>query len=148
MARPSRIYLDTCALMRLFDGRSQTRIDIEASAIETFFRFPQKGKVQWVAGEVLEAEILGNPDRKARARVSRLLSGATERIILSDAAFLRAGRLERLGYGALHLACAEDTAADALLTTDDRFLRRARHGLGHPEIAVENSVNWLQRFKP
>ena len=54
--------------------------------------------------------------------------------------------LERLGfraYDALHLACAEEGGADVLLTTDDRFLRRAeRHG-NILRVQIENPILWL-----
>lgn len=58
--------------------------------------------------------------------------------------------LEQIGYGpfdALHLAIAEDSGADVLLTTDDRFTRQANRGLGNPTIPM-NPVNWLRGGKP
>jgi len=83
--------------------------------------------------------------------VLELLASSTERITLTDTAFQRAEDLEKLGYGAfdaLHLACAEQAQVDALLTTDDRFIRLVRRGLGNPSIQVENPVNWIRGFTP
>jgi len=58
----------------------------------------------------------------------------------------RADELTALGYGAfdaLHTACAEALLADHLLTTDDRFLRKAARHIGKPGVRVLNPVNWL-----
>ena len=63
----------------------------------------------------------------------------------------RARLLNALGYGefdALHLAIAEDSKADLLLTTDDRFLRLAGRGVGNPFIRVINPLDYLQEVKP
>jgi predicted nucleic acid-binding protein len=101
--------------------------------------------------EVLEAEILNNPNSDTRVEVLELLAASTERIILTNAAFQRAEDLEKLGYGAfdaLHLACAEQAQVDGLLTTDDRFIRRVQRGLGNSAIKVENPVNWIRGFTP
>jgi predicted nucleic acid-binding protein len=57
----------------------------------------------------------------------------------SAAAEIRGRSLHDLGYGlfdALHLACAKEAAVDALLTTDDRFLRKALRGIGNPAVRV------------
>jgi predicted nucleic acid-binding protein len=151
MPRTPRIYLDTCALIRLFDEESQARVRAESHAVEEFFTRVFQGTVRWVVSEVLEAEILNNPYSDERPEVLELLASSTERIILTDETFRRADVLEKLGYeafDALHLACAEQAQVDGLLTTDDRFIRRVRRGLGNPAIPVENPVNWGRRFTP
>lgn len=151
MAGTARVYLDTCALTRLFDQASQSRIRLESQAVEEFFLILFEEKSKWVTSEVIEAEILNNPDNNTSAKTMRLLGAASERIVLSDAAFHRAEVLERLGYGAfdaLHLACAEQAAVDVLLTTDDRFIRQVHRGLGKPAVQVENPVHWMRKFVP
>jgi predicted nucleic acid-binding protein len=151
MARILRIYLDACALIRLFDKGSQARIRAESQAVEEFFTFVFQGTVRWVVSEVLEAEILNNPYSDMRPEVLELLASSAERIILTDDAFQRADVLEKLGHGAfdaLHLACAEQARVDALLTTDDRFIRRVQRGLGNSAITVENPVNFRRRLTP
>jgi len=60
----------------------------------------------------------------------------------------RAKVLHAAGYGAfdaLHLAHAEADGVEALLTTDDRFIKRAQRGLGNPLVRVVNPVDWLRR---
>jgi len=42
------------------------------------------------------------------------------------------------------LSSAEAGKADVLLTTDDRFLKRAARGIGSPRVLVLNPVNWLR----
>ena len=151
MARIPRIYLDACALLRLFDKESQARIRTESHAVEEFFTLVFQGTVRWVVSEVLEAEILNNPYSDKRPEVLELLASSAERIILIDEAFQRAEVLEKLGYGAfdaLHLACAQQARVDGVLTTDDRFIRRVQRGLGKSAIAVENPINWRRRFTP
>ena len=146
-----RIYLDACALIRLFDNGSQARVRAESHAVEEFFTLVFQGTVKWVVSEVLEAEILNNPYSDKRRGTQELLASAAERIILTDEAFQRASALEKLGHGAfdaLHLAGAEQARVDSLLTTDDRFIRRVQRGLGNYAITVENPVNWRRRFAP
>lgn len=151
MSRIPRVYLDACALIRLFDEESQARVRAESHAVEEFFTRVFQGTVRWVVSEVLEAEVLNNPYSDKRPEVLELLALSTERIILTDDAFERAAFLEELGHGAfdaLHLACAEQAQVDALLTTDDRFIRRVQRGLGNSAIRVENPVNWMKGFTP
>jgi len=149
MLRIPRIYLDTCALIRLFDKGGQARVRAESHAVEDFLAQVIQGTARWVVSEVLEAEILNNPYSDTRPEVLELLTLSTERIIVTDEAFQRAEILEKLGHGtfdALHLACAEQAKCDLLLTTDDRFIRRVRRGLGNSSMPVENPVNWRRRF--
>ena len=145
-----QVYLDACALNRLFDDRTQPRVRKESEAVERFFNLLLQKKVGWLASEVLEAEVLNNPASNMRREALKLISLAPIRIVVTDATFQRADDLEHLGYGAydaLHLACAEQGKADSLLTTDDRFINRARRGLGKPSVKVQNPVNWITEFK-
>jgi len=151
MPRIPRLYLDSCALIRLFDEGSQARVRAESQAVEEFFAFVFRGTAKWVVSEVLEAEILDNPYSNRRPEVLGLLASSSERIILTDGTFQRADALENLGYGAfdaLHLACAEQAQVDGLITTDGRFIRRVQRGLGNSTITVENPVDWRRKFKP
>lgn len=142
-----KIYLDACALNRLLDDHSQLRIRREAEAVEGILRLIEDEEGQWIAGAVLEAEIMRNPDMQRREDALALLHFATQHPTLSAPVITRAIFLEKTGYGAfdaLHLAMAEETGADVLLTTDDRFLRKAERGLGNPAVLVLNPLNWLE----
>jgi predicted nucleic acid-binding protein len=151
MPRIPRVYLDACALIRLFDEGIQARVRDESHAVEEFLARVFQGAVDWVVSEVLEAEILNDLYGDERPEVVELLALSTERIVLTDETFQRADALEKVGYGAfdaLHLACAEQARVDALLTTDDRFIRRVQRGVGNCAITVENPVSWVKGFTP
>jgi len=46
-------------------------------------------------------------------------------------------------FDALHLACAESVFAEVLLTTDDKFLNKAKKNKNKLRFKVENPVIWL-----
>ena len=76
-----------------------------------------------------------------------LLARANEFILLTEAEVSRATTLESLGFksfDALHIASAESGTADILLTTDDRFVRRAKRVSEQLHVRVENPHTWLQ----
>jgi hypothetical protein len=142
-----RIYLDACCLNRLTDDQSQPRIAKEADAVEQIFRLLRAKTVEWSSSSVLEAETSNNPDAERRCEVEVLLLLATHNIPLSSQIVQRAEHLEALGYGAfdaLHLSAAETSMADVLLTTDDRFIKRATRAVGLPRVRVLNPVEWLR----
>jgi len=143
-----KIYLDACVLNRLSDDRTQARVAAEAEAIENIFRMILLGSVEWSASVALEREIGRNPDRDKRNDALALLSYAGELHEIAEIVKERAKELHAVGYGAfdaLHLAYAEADCVDALLTTDDRFIKKAGRGLGNPLIQVMNPVDWLRR---
>jgi predicted nucleic acid-binding protein len=95
----------------------------------------------------LEAETGSNPDPERRYEVEVLLLLATDSIPLSSEIVQRAEELEALGYGAfdaLHVSSAEAGAAEVLLTTDDRFIKRAARAVGSPRVRILNPVEWLR----
>jgi hypothetical protein len=68
-----------------------------------------------------------------------LLLLATNTVPLDAQIIQRAKELEAVGYGAfdaLHLSSAEAGAAEVLLTTDDRFIKRAGRSVGSPRVRV------------
>jgi len=151
VARVLRIYLDSCAINRLTDDPSQTRVRLEADAIELVFRHIRAGRAHWIASSILEAELRRNPDSRQRSDALAMLLYATEYRRLRPDVTDRAKVLKLLGYGefdALHLALAENSTADLLLTTDDRFLRQALRGLGGPSIRVANPLDYAKEVAP
>lgn len=142
-----RVYLDACCLSRLTDDQSQARIREEAEAVEQVLVGVRRGTVELLSSEALDDEVRRNPlmDRRMEAQTTLSLA-ATSTKIDEDIA-LRAQSLVGLGYGpfdALHLAAAESAGADALLTTDDRFLKRTARKLGNPRIPVQNPLSWIK----
>ena len=145
-----RIYLDACALNRLTDDQSQPRIHAEAEAVERIFHLIWKRKIEWSASTPLAAELHRNPNTGKRQDAMALLSYAGPLISPEPNALKRAELLEAAGYGAfhaLHLAGAEAAKVDALVTTDDRFIKQAARGLGNPTVRVLNPLDWLQEVR-
>jgi len=141
-----RIYLDACALGRLFDLPAEPRVRKEFEAMQTIFRMIAGKEIDWNASTTLVAEIRRNRNDEDRMGAMALLSFASKILELESTESLRAVTLHQVGYGAtdaIHLAIAEASTA-TLLTTDDRFLKRARRGVGTPLVRVVNPVEWLR----
>ena len=142
-----KIYLDTCCLSRFFDDQTQDRVRRETEAVSTILETFRRGEWRWLVSKVLEIEVNRNLNFSQRLRVRSLLARANELILLTEAEVSRATTLESLGFksfDALHIASAESGAADILLTTDDRFVRRAKHVFEQLYVRVENPHTWLQ----
>ena len=143
-----RIYLDTCTLNRLTDDRSQLRVREEAEAVAHALELMTEGRAHWVASSVVKREIVRNPFPLRRIAALELLSTATEFIEPTVETLLFAQRLTKAGLAsmdAVHLATAEQGQAAFLLTTDDRFRRRASRPISGITVQVVNPVDWSQR---
>ena len=142
-----KIYLDTCCLSRFFDDQTQIRVQRETEAISTILETFRAGEWRWLISKVLEIEVDRNLNSSQYFRTRSLLARANEFIFLTESEVSRGITLESLGFSrfeALHIACAESGGADILLTTDDRFLRRAKRVFEQLHIRVENPYTWLQ----
>jgi predicted nucleic acid-binding protein len=145
-----RVYLDACALNRLTDDQSQARIRNESEAVQQVLGLILMGKLEWKASRALEVELLQNPNLVKRADSLDLLSHAGVLPRASEQVVQRGRLLAAIGYGvfdALHLAHAEEMKVDALLTTDDRFIRQAARGLGSPVTRVVNPIDWMEEVR-
>ena len=132
---------------RLTDDQTQERIREESAAIERIMRSVRRGGSIWVSSDVLSEEIESSPLPGRKRENRTLLTLASELIETSDLVIERARYLESTGYGAfdaMHLASAESAAVDVLLTTDDKFEKRASRGDGAPRVPVRNPVLWLR----
>ena len=115
--------------------------------MEQILRLLRANTIEWLSGAALEAETSNNPDPERRDGVQVLLLLATTTVPLDGQIIQRATELEAVGYGAfdaLHLSSAEAGAAEVLLTTDDRFIKRARRGVGSPHVRVLNPIEGLR----
>ena len=145
-----KVYLDACALNRLSDDQSQPRVREESEAVQRILSFILMGKLVWKVSRALEFELLQNPDFAKRADSLDLLSYAGSLPKVSEQVIHRGRLLASAGYGVfdgLHLAHAEEMQVDALVTTDDRFIRQAARGLGKPMIKVVNPVDWIREVR-
>jgi hypothetical protein len=140
-----KIYLNVSCLNRPFDNQTQPRIHLESAAITLIFDRFDAGLWEQVASRMSEIEVLAISDPIRRNRVLQLLP---ERIMeLTPEVFRRARELVTRGLSAadaVHLSAAENLDVDAMLTCDDRFLRRATSLANQIKVPVVNPVDWLK----
>ena len=145
------VYLDVCCLNRPFDDQTQERIRLESEAIILIFRHIENQDWQWISSEIVDFEIDKMPDSERKARIRTMKIFPAKYIIADDVLIKRGEALRQKGfdiYDALHLACAEHSAADVMLTTDDRLTRLAKRYAEMLSIRVENPLLWLQELLP
>ncbi len=119
-----KLYLDLCALRRPFADRSQPRVDAEAQVVLDLLSRIVEGEHRLVWSPALTFENQADPDFEVRRVVTQCALLAEVHAELSDDVADRIAQLHGLGLGALdaaHLALAEATACEVLLTCDDRF---------------------------
>jgi predicted nucleic acid-binding protein len=141
-----KIYLDVSCLSRPFDDQEQSRIRLEAAAVGMILERVDEGRWLHVSSEMARIEIEANRDPRRRARAQLLLPDPGNLVMLTPAIFNRAAALHLLGFkpaDALHLAAAEEAAADVLLSCDDRFCRTAQRQARHLRVPVRNPLDWL-----
>jgi len=140
-----KIYMDVCCLCRPFDDQMTGRIRLEVTAVQEIIRRCAAQEFSLVTSEVIEEELSKIPDIRKRLRVGKILSVATESILIDEGIISRMHELIILGGDAmdsLHIACAERAGA-MLLTTDDGLITFFK---SHRDIQVliENPVIWLK----
>jgi predicted nucleic acid-binding protein len=142
------IYFDTCAINRLTDKLLQPRILAEKDAVLQALELVAASHARWMTSEFLRFEISSNPDPIMRAQSLPLLEMASGQIETTTDMTQRAHALETQGFhpmDALHLAVCEVSSVDALLTVDDRLIRRASLRTHSSVTHVLNPIDWLQR---
>jgi predicted nucleic acid-binding protein len=129
-----RIYFNTTALNRPLDDLSSERVRLEAEAMVALLAAAEDGRLDWIGSEYLDFEIGQDPDGERVRRVKSLLALVKARAAMTGEVSSRASALEEAGLrglDALHVASAEATGAELLVTTDHRMIRRVdRAGLG------------------
>ncbi len=143
------LYLDACCLNRPFDDQTQIRIRLEAEAVLLIIFQLHLSGWEWLGSEVLSYEIDQTPDPDRRMRVKSMMSGISHRVSLEPEMVGQAEDLVQLGlktYDALHVVSAEKGGADAVLTTDDRFIRAVRRNASKFNVKVTNPLRWLEEI--
>jgi predicted nucleic acid-binding protein len=144
-----RIYLDTCALNRITDDKTQLRVRDESIAVGRIIEAVGLGKVEWITSSTVQRELERSSDTIRRIDNLKLLSRASQIVKLSSPSVDRAHQLaDRFtGLDALDFAICEENRIDYLITTDDRFMRQgARLNLLRPKVI--NPIDWVQRRQP
>jgi len=146
-----RLFLDTCSLNRLWDDQKQVRVHLEAESVIYILDSAKRGKEELVSSDYLLAEILDNPDPVRRADVMTLLRPAVLNISEHPDIEQRASELKEWNitdFDALHVAAAEAASCDYLLTTDDKFFRRAARAGGAIHVKVLNPFDYPRSSPP
>jgi len=146
-----RIYLDSCVLNRFGDDQAQERVRFESVAIARVLDAVERGVVHWVSSSALSEELERNPNPARRRDALRFLSMASETVYPTASTLLRTNQLHANGIGdfdALHLAIAEEAQVSALLSVDDRFIKRAASRPDPNLTVVENPIDWCRRRQP
>jgi predicted nucleic acid-binding protein len=131
------------------DSKTQIRIILEAEAVLGILRLCELGQVEIVSSEVLLFEVGRNPNMTRRQFALEALSGARASVALNAQIEKRARELHRAGIkplDALHLASAEEAAADYLCTCDDRFLKQAQ-AVGRVKVKVVSPIEAIEEIE-
>ena len=124
-----KVYLDTCALHRPLDSRTQIRIALESEAIIGIIALCEAGELELISSEVLHFEVTRNPRPERKEYALAVLAKANSFIRLDEGIEQRARTFQSWGLkplDALHLAAAEAGKADYFCTADDKLLKRSK----------------------
>jgi hypothetical protein len=129
--KENKVYLDVCALGRLYDDQSFPRIQIEKTAVDVIVANIKFRRYHLYYSPVHGIEISQNPDVIARTEIMELLEdfGSNCARVIDDTIIgSRAIEFFKLGFGpsdAFHAAYAEKIDA-FFITCDDQLLRKCK----------------------
>ena len=141
-----KIYLDVCCLNRPFDDQTQDRVHLESEAIITVLEHCENKDWFLVSSEIIDLEVAQIPDRNRQQSVYAFLALHQDFIEVSQAIECRTIEIQKMSfdaYDAMHIACAESSAADVFLTTDDSLLKKAVRNRENIKIRVANPIMWI-----
>ncbi len=140
-----KIYLDNCCYNRIFDDRSNSQIYFERNSVMLILELIEKASVELVGSEMLIKEMNEVNDSYKKSLLQMMYGLCSEEIRVNSAILDRAEEIRHssnIKYkDSIHLACAETAKADALLTTDKKFINNAnRIRIG---TRIMNPNQWL-----
>lgn len=139
-----KIYLDNCCFNRPFDDQKQLRIKLETEAKLDIQEKILQGEFELAWSYILDFENEANPFEQRKIAINDwkvhafVYTGSTKEVLGT------AERFELMGIrskDALHLACSVVMECDYLLTTDDKFVKKAS---GFTEIKVTDPVSFIR----
>lgn len=142
------LYLDLNCFNRPFDDQSQERIARETRAVFRVLQRILDGKDRLAWSDILELENSQHPLADRRAEIGSWAERAAIWVPADRLVATRAAELAKWGLSPLdaaHLACAEVGGCEALLTCDDRLIRRA--GRSGPRLQVVTPVGYLDHHE-
>jgi predicted nucleic acid-binding protein len=144
------LYLDMNVYNRPFDDQNQMRIRLESVAITMIFSLIERGDFSVLWSFVLEYENSRNPFLERRTFVRYLARSCDGAVEPDESIRALAKKLsenhEIRGRDALHLACAELSGCDYLVTCDDRLVKQGQRlrDNGTLKVRVVNPVDLLR----
>ena len=148
----ARLYLDMNIYNRPFDDQNQMRIQLETRAITMLFALIEQKQYVVTWSFVLDYENSRNPFPERRTFVQHLAQVCDKTIepnrkIKKNLAETLSQTHQIRGRDALHLACAEYSGCDCLLTCDDRLVRRGQRlqREGVLTVTVINPIDLLRQ---
>jgi len=148
--RVTTLYLDMNIYNRPFDDQSQMRIRLETTAITMLFALIETGSFSAKWSFVLDYENSRNPFPERRAFVQHLAQICEDTVEPEEAIRELAQSLSQnhnlRGRDALHLACAEWSGCDYLVTCDDRLIQHGQRlqQAGAITLRVINPIDLLR----
>lgn len=140
-----KVYLDNCCYNRILDDRSYSQIYYERNSIMLILELAEKSAIQIVGSEMLIKEINDTSNIYKRSILQMMYELCSEEIKISSAILDRAEEIRHCSNikykDSIHLACAEALKADALLTTDRKFMNNCNRIKTY--TTVMNPNQWL-----
>ena len=121
-----KLYLDCCCYSRPFDEQIQIKVHLESEAILTIINECKQNNNEIIGSVALDFEIENIVDFEKKSKVKYLYEQTiATKINYTDNVLKRVKELSELSsirtLDKFHLAFAENSGANVLLTTDNRF---------------------------
>ena len=139
-----------CALKRPFDDQSDNRIWIETEAVIRILELCHLQEIGIVNSAALVIENNQNPKPIRRSRVAAVIAAFGEPVPLTARILNRAENVRALGFkdmDALHIAFAEFTRSDYLVTCDDRLCAKSARVAERIAARVTDPLQFLKEYR-
>ncbi len=140
-----KIYLDNCCYNRILDDRSNSQIYYERNSVMLILELVEKAVIELAGSEMLMKEMEDINDGYKRSVLQMMYSLCSEEVKVNSAILDRAEEIRHCSNikykDSIHLACAETAKADALLTTDKKFINNGNRIKTYTRIMNPNQ--WL-----
>lgn len=121
-----KVYLDNCCYNRILDDRSNSQIYYERNSVMLILELAEKLAIELIGSEMLVKEINDIGDSYKKSVLQMMYSLCSKEIRVDSVILDRAEEIRHCSNikykDSIHLACAEAAEADALLTTDKKFV--------------------------
>ena len=142
-----KVYLDVCSWYRPFDDQSQSRIRMEAEAVQIILEMSDLGQIEISISDIVLYENVGTKDLVKMQNVTELLKSCKDYIPYDQNVQKRAFELSKDGFiplDALHLASAETGEVHYLITTDDKFQKKYDQLSDRINVKVMNPIDFVK----